>query len=311
MFEALYIPKKTFHGLHSYLENGIIMEIEIYTDAITYTDKNDLLRIKDMYNRDKDNYETSVYEREPYENEIMIFNSNTNYDLNNTKISVLNINNFNDLNDLKKLNETIIILDGCLYSNGTKITSGSFIDLTNDYSFLTEDIKILCLSNVDSENMKKIIYSKNHLQDLLKINKINNIGLTCGCFDILHYGHIQNLKICKKHCDKLFICLSSDSQIKRLKGSKRPINNIQDRINMLINYEFIDYIILYDEINDKLEVELDNIINIVNPFIWFKGNDYTKEDIFKKHPSIKNIKLINLIENKSTTNIINKIVKGI
>ena len=52
------------------------MEIEIYTDKIEYTDKNDLLRIKDIYNRDKNNYETSVVEREPNENEIMCFNNN-------------------------------------------------------------------------------------------------------------------------------------------------------------------------------------------------------------------------------------------
>ena len=76
---------------------------------------------------------------------------------------------------------------------------------------------------------------------------------------------------------------------------------------MLIHYDFIDSIILYDETNDEHQIELDNIINIVNPSTWFKGGDYTKEDILKKHPSLKNIEIINLIEGKSTTNIINKI----
>ena len=48
-------------------------------------------------------------------------------------------------------------------------------------------------------------------------------------------------------------------------------------------------------------------MNIIKPDIWFKGNDYKKEDIIKKHPSLKHIELINLIEGKSTTNIIKKI----
>ena len=101
----------------------------------------------------------------------------------------------------------------------------------------------------------------------------------------------------------------TDEQIKRLKGEKRPINSLKDRLKMLIHFDFIDSIIIYDEINDDLESELDNIINIINPCVWFKGTDYKQEDILRKHPSIKNIKLIDLIEGKSTTNIINKINK--
>ena len=76
---------------------------------------------------------------------------------------------------------------------------------------------------------------------------------------------------------------------------------------MLINYTFIDYIILYNETNDILESELDNIMNIINPDSWFKGSDYTKEEIIYKHPSLKNIKLLDFINGKSTTNIIKKI----
>jgi rfaE bifunctional protein nucleotidyltransferase chain/domain len=147
------------------------------------------------------------------------------------------------------------------------------------------------------------------LNDFLEINKLDKIGLTSGCFDILHEGHINNLKKCKKKCNNLLVCLSSDQQIKRLKGTTRPINNLIDRVNMLINFDFIDLIILYDEINDELETELDNIMNIVNPYVWFKGSDYKKEEIFKKHPNLKNIILIDLVEGKSTTNIINKIIK--
>ena len=76
---------------------------------------------------------------------------------------------------------------------------------------------------------------------------------------------------------------------------------------MLAHYNFVDLIILYNETNDEYETELDNIINIINPDTWFKGSDYKTENILKKHPSLKNIEIINLIEGKSTTNTINKI----
>ena len=106
------------------------------------------------------------------------------------------------------------------------------------------------------------------------------------------------------------MCLSSDEQIKRLKGDCRPINNIYDRLNMLIYFDFVDSIIIYDETSDEFETELDNIINIVSPDIWFKGSDYNEEEIMKKHPGLKNIKLIDLLHGKSTTELINKIANG-
>ena len=304
LFESLYVPKNTFHGIHSYSSDGILMEIEIYTEHIDYTDKNDLLRIKDMYMRDKTNYETSVQEREPNINEIMDFDFPNKYQINNTEVSIFKLNNLNELNFIY---EKVIILNGCLYSDGKKITSGSFIDLKKEYSFLTDTVEILCLSNLNFKYFKKLIHSNSHLMDYLKVNNLKKTGLTSGCFDILHEGHIKNLKICKQMCDNLLVCLSSDEQIKRLKGERRPINNLIDRINMLINFDFIDLIILYDETNDELESELDNIMNIVKPYVWFKGNDYNKENIFKKHPSLKNITLIDFVEGKSTTNIIKKI----
>lgn len=307
VFDSLFVPRSTFHGIHSYVNNGILMEIEVYTENIEYTDKNDLLRIKDIYNRDKDKYETSVLEREPIENEIMKFINKNDYWLDKTNVKILKTNN---LLDLKNKYDKIILLEGCLYADGKRITSGSFIDLNIDHSLLTEYIEVLCISNIYYKYLNKIICSKIHLNDFLLKNKKNKIGLTSGCFDILHEGHITNLKLCKKQCNELYVCLSSDEQIMRLKGKQRPINKLNDRINMLIHYDFIDLIILYNETNDDYQTELDNIINIINPDTWFKGSDYTKEDIFKKHPGLKNIEIINLIEGKSTTNIINKITEN-
>jgi bifunctional ADP-heptose synthase (sugar kinase/adenylyltransferase) len=49
-------------------------------------------------------------------------------------------------------------------------------------------------------------------------------------------------------------------------------------------------------------------MQIIDPYIWVKGSDYKVEDILKKHPYLKNIKLIDNIENKSTTKIIEKIL---
>lgn len=205
LLDTLYVPRETFHGIHSYVNDSILMEIEIYTDKIEYTDKSDLLRIKDIYNRDKNNYESSVVEREPYENEIMYFNTNNKYNINNTYLEIFKIKNIEEIKDKY---DKVLLLQGSIFSDGKKITSGTFIDLKNQISILTEYIELLCISNINIKQIQKIIYSKNHLTDYLELNKFNNIGLTSGCFDILHEGHITNLKLCKKNCDHLFVCLS-------------------------------------------------------------------------------------------------------
>ena len=306
IFDNIYVPRNTFHGIHSYIDNGIILEIEIYTENISYTDKNDLLRIKDMYNRDKTSYEKSVIEREPFMDEIMLFNKQTEYNIDiNTNIKIISL----DSNDVINLDANKhILLEGALFMNGTRFGPGSFIEPTHNMSILTNNIWVLSLSNINTNIYNKVIYSKEHLRDFTQTNKYTNIGLTSGCFDILHEGHITNLKMCKKKCNQLFVCLSSDIQIKRLKGSTRPINNLIDRLKMLASFDFIDHIILYDEINDETEIELDNIINILEPATWFKGEDYNKKQILDKHPSIKNIEIVQLVNGKSTTNIINKII---
>lgn len=307
LFDSIYVPRNTFHGIHSYVNNGILMEIEIYTENISYTDKNDLLRIKDMYNRDKTSYEKSIVEREPFENETMIFNKTNSYVISNdTNIEILS---FDEHTNLPLDKNKLILLEGNLFTDGKQIGPGSFINTTHNISILTNNILVLAISNINTTIFNKIIYSKEHLKDFKLINKLFNIGLTCGCFDILHEGHITNLKICKKNCNKLFVCLSSDIQIKRIKGNNRPVNNLIDRLKMLASFDFIDYIILYDEIDDENQIELDNVINILEPSIWFKGGDYTKKEIIDKHPSIKDIIIIPLVNGKSTTNIINKIIK--
>jgi mannose-6-phosphate isomerase-like protein (cupin superfamily) len=106
LLESVYVPRETFHGIHSYVDNGILMEIEIYTDKIEYTDKNDLLRIKDIYNRDRNKYETSVVEREPTENEIIDFKNINKYKLNN--LEILKVNNTEEIKNKYDINNLII-----------------------------------------------------------------------------------------------------------------------------------------------------------------------------------------------------------
>jgi hypothetical protein len=59
----------------------------------------------------------------------------------------------------------------------------------------------------------------------------------------------------------------------------------------------------------KYENKIHDIMNIINTYTWFMGSDYTKEEIIQKHPSLKSIKLFDLVNGKSITNIIKNNLK--
>jgi D-beta-D-heptose 7-phosphate kinase/D-beta-D-heptose 1-phosphate adenosyltransferase len=131
-------------------------------------------------------------------------------------------------------------------------------------------------------------------------NGKNKIVFTNGCFDVLHIGHLSYLEEAKKLGDILILGLNSDNSIKRLKGDKRPINNLNDRITFLNKLDFIDFIIPFDE-DTPIE-----IIKLIEPDVLVKGGDYTIDSIIGREFAKETI-ILPFVDGKSSTNIINKL----
>ena len=130
------------------------------------------------------------------------------------------------------------------------------------------------------------------------------IVFTNGCFDILHVGHVRYLTAAKNFGDVLIVGLNTDESVKKLKGASRPINNQYDRAEVLLGLKAVDHVIFFGE--DTAE----NLIAELQPDIYVKGGDYTLETL----PEAKivqayggQIELVQLVEGKSTTKIIEKI----
>jgi D-beta-D-heptose 7-phosphate kinase/D-beta-D-heptose 1-phosphate adenosyltransferase len=73
------------------------------------------------------------------------------------------------------------------------------------------------------------------------------VGLTNGCFDLLHCGHLHSLSQAKKLCDILVVALNSDVSVKRLKGESRPIQDERTRSEVLAALECVDLVVLFDD----------------------------------------------------------------
>ena len=153
--------------------------------------------------------------------------------------------------------------------------------------------------------MGQILNRKDIISTTEKLKKENKkIVFTNGCFDILHIGHVRYLKKSASFGDILIVGLNSDNSVKRLKGETRPINNEQDRAELLSELNFVDFVVIFEE--DTPEELLDEI----KPDIYTKGADYTLETLPEAKTVLKNngkVEFINLVEGKSTTNVIKKI----
>jgi len=129
------------------------------------------------------------------------------------------------------------------------------------------------------------------------------IVFTNGCFDVVHRGHTEFLKFCKSQGDIVVVGLNSDSSVKVIKGSDRPINNQYDRAAVLAALETVDYITVFDE-PDPL-----NLIKKVKPDVLVKGQDWAKRGVIGQE-FIESyggkVVLAPLVEGKSSTTTIEK-----
>lgn len=136
--------------------------------------------------------------------------------------------------------------------------------------------------------------------------KNKKIVFTNGCFDLLHVGHIHSFEQAKKMGDILIVAVNSDSSVKENKSDLRPIIPQEDRIKMLCSLDLVDYVILME---DKTP---ENIISLIQPDICVKGSDWKGKDIPEKKTIDSyggQLRFVDLEKGKSTTNIINKVIK--
>jgi len=91
---------------------------------------------------------------------------------------------------------------------------------------------------------------------------------TNGCFDLLHAGHIRNLRDAKALGDILIVGLNSDASVRGNKGDERPIVGQEDRAEVIAALEMVDYVTIFDQ---PTPVEA---IARLRPDIHCKGAEY-------------------------------------
>lgn len=124
----------------------------------------------------------------------------------------------------------------------------------------------------------KYVCSTDELRDLCETYRLQgkHIVFTNGCFDILHSGHVSYLHHAKTLGDILIVGMNTDESIRRLKGPNRPINNFNDRLQVLSALGSVDHIVPFGTEGNDTPIPL---IEVVQPHVFVKGGDYTRDQL--------------------------------
>ncbi|MDU4092313.1 MAG: bifunctional D-glycero-beta-D-manno-heptose-7-phosphate kinase/D-glycero-beta-D-manno-heptose 1-phosphate adenylyltransferase HldE [Pantoea sp.] len=130
------------------------------------------------------------------------------------------------------------------------------------------------------------------------------VVMTNGVFDILHAGHVSYLSNARKLGDRLIVAVNSDASTRRLKGSSRPVNPLENRMIVLGALESVDWVVSFEEDTPQ------RLIAGVLPDLLVKGGDYKPEEIAGSEEVWANggeVRVLNFEDGISTTNIIKRI----
>jgi D-beta-D-heptose 7-phosphate kinase / D-beta-D-heptose 1-phosphate adenosyltransferase len=122
---------------------------------------------------------------------------------------------------------------------------------------------------------QKYIRSLSSLEEICGLYRAQGkrIVFTNGCFDILHSGHVSYLNQARALGDILIVGINKDESIRRLKGPTRPLNLLEDRLQVVAGLSAVTHVVAFGEQHDDTPA---NLIKLVKPTYFVKGGDYTR-----------------------------------
>jgi rfaE bifunctional protein nucleotidyltransferase chain/domain len=142
------------------------------------------------------------------------------------------------------------------------------------------------------------------ISDELRANG-KKLVVTNGCFDLLHVGHVRYLQAARALGDALAVGVNGDASVRALKGEARPLNNEQDRAEVLAALGCVDYAAIFPEMRAT------RFLAQVRPAIYVKGGDYTPESLDREERRVLDeisaeIKIIAFEKGYSTSGLIER-----
>lgn len=163
------------------------------------------------------------------------------------------------------------------------------------------------IGNSYVDTNKKIVRLKTLQRAIARLKRRGRtVAFTNGCFDILHFGHVQYLEKAKGRDRVLVIGLNSDRSVRRIKGPRRPIVPQKARAAVLAALACVDYVTIFGEETPQ------KLIAALKPHVLVKGADWKgKEvagsDVVRKYGG--KVEYARYVPQYSSTNVIEAIIR--
>jgi len=132
------------------------------------------------------------------------------------------------------------------------------------------------------------------------------IVFTNGCFDILHAGHVMYLEQAKRLGDRLIVGVNTDASVSALKGPKRPVHTLENRMAVLAGLKSVDWVVPFAESTPE------RLITRLSPCALVKGGDYVSPESIAGAAHVRSyggtVQILGLLEGCSTTRTIEAIL---
>ncbi len=86
-------------------------------------------------------------------------------------------------------------------------------------------------------------------QELIRQARTKGLAtvLAQGVFDVIHIGHTTFLKDAKKDGALLFVGLEPDESARLNKGTSRPFNPLEERLQLMADLHCVDYVFSFED----------------------------------------------------------------
>lgn len=148
------------------------------------------------------------------------------------------------------------------------------------------------------------VMTEAELLSAVRASKANGerIVFTNGCFDLLHAGHVLYLQQARALGDRVIVAVNDDASVSKLKGPSRPINCLDDRMQVLAGLRSVDWVVSFSE--DTPE----RLIERISPHVLVKGGDYHDIEALPGASFVLSqgaeVRILGLKEGRSTTQLI-------
>lgn len=92
------------------------------------------------------------------------------------------------------------------------------------------------------------------------------VALCHGCFDLVHIGHVDHLRLAGTLADVVTVSVSQDPVC--AKGPGRPAFGLRDRMDLIAALEVVDWVVASPAVTAV------DVIDVVRPDLFVKGPDY-------------------------------------